>query len=140
MWEPKGKLVDSDSLGPLEPVEVLYEFGCEFLTYVARDRNDAPLLVHSLSVFNRTSRYVVSAVDSRILGELKAGRMDIYSALQQPRCWIADVVGDNSAHPPWRIHALHRVDFDAIPIDYLPRPGVMLTPDVQLLAHERPDN
>ena len=137
MWEPHGKLVDSESLGPLRPVEVLYEFEGEYLTYLAFDPNDEPLLVHNLCVFQRTSRYVVSAIDSRILAGLKAGRIDVYSALQQPRCWIADLVANDSAEPPWRIRALHRIEFEIIPGDHLPHPGTMLNPDLEPLFRLR---
>jgi hypothetical protein len=133
MWEPDGKLVDSESLGSLTPVEVLYEFEGEFLTYLASDRNGDPLLVHNLCVFDRTSRYLISVIDSRILAALKAGRIGVYSALQQPRCWIADLVASDTAELPWRIASLRRVEFEKIPGEYLPVPGTMLTPDLNPL-------
>ena len=109
---------------------MLYEFEGEPLTYLASDRNDDPLLVHNLCVFDRISRYVVSAIDSRILQGLRAGRTDIYSALQQPRCWIADLVASDTAESPWRIEVLYRIEFENIPGDHLPVPGTMLTPDL----------
>jgi hypothetical protein len=40
MWEPKGKVIESSSIGLLIPVEVLFKFAGENLTYVARDPND----------------------------------------------------------------------------------------------------
>lgn len=137
MWEPNGKLVDPEPLGSLRPVEVLYEFDGEYLTYLASDRNDDPLLVHNLCVFEGISRYVVSPIDSRILGDLKAGRIDVYSALQQPRCWVADLVPSEGAEPPWRIQSLYRVEFENLPGDHLPIPGTMLTPDLDPLFRIR---
>ena len=123
MWKPEGDLINQEALGLLKPVEVLYEFECEFLTFVALDPNDEPLLVHNLCVFERTSRYLVSAIDPRILHDLKTGRIDILTALRQPRCWIADVAEDAEVKSLWRI------DFDAVPADHLPSPGAMLTPE-----------
>ena len=130
MWEPKGKIIESTSIGSLKPIEPLFEFEGEFLTYVAHDSNDELLLVHNLCVSDGTSRYLVSPIDARILKDLKAGRLDIYSALRQPRCWIADLVADDSSKHPWRVHALYRIDFDSVPKDHLPRPGAMITPDL----------
>jgi hypothetical protein len=124
MWKPEGELINREALGRMEPAEVLYEFDCVFLTYVALDHDDNPLLVHNLCVFERTSRYLVSAVDSRILHDLKTGRIDIVTALRQPRCWIADLAGDAKVQSLWRI------DFDTVPADHLPRPGAMLTPEL----------
>jgi hypothetical protein len=95
------------------------------------------LLVHNLCVLGRTSRYIVSAVDARILADLKAGRIDVHSALQQPRCWIADLIASETADLPWRIESLYRVDFQNIPGDHLPVPGTMLTPDLDPLFRIR---
>ena len=103
MWEPRGKAIDRDSLGSLEPQEVLFEFEGEPLTFVVRDRDGELLLVHSLSVFNRISRYLVSPIDDRILGDLKAGRIDIRTGLRQSRCWVADIREDASVDALWRI-------------------------------------
>ena len=133
MWEPIGKLADLESLGLLRPVELLFEFEGEYLTYLTADPHGDLLLVHNLCVFDRTSRYVVSAIDSRILAGLKLGRIDLYSALQQPRCWIADLIADETGGSPWRIRSLYRVEFADVPSDHLPVPGAMLTPDLDPL-------
>ncbi|MBX6315083.1 MAG: hypothetical protein IRY99_19535 [Isosphaeraceae bacterium] len=124
-WEPEGNKIADGRLGSLEPVEVLFEFEGEPLTFVARDPDGGLLLLHDtilhdVMAFHRTTRYVVSAIDSRILGDLKAGRIDILTALRQPRCWVADVVGDGS------VKALWRVEFSSIPEKVLPRPGAMI--------------
>jgi hypothetical protein len=131
MWEPVGKALDPGRLGSLEPTEILYEFSGEPLTFVVRDPDAEPLLVHSLSVFDRTSRYLVSAVDARILRELKVGRIDLLIALRQPRCWIADVAEDASVKSLWRI------EFGSIPERVLPRPGAMLNPGLDPLFRIR---
>lgn len=122
MWEPKGNKIAEENLGSLEPAEVLYEFEGEPLTFVARDPDGAPLLLHDAMAFDRVTRYLVAAVDERILGDLKAGRIDILTALRQPRCWVADVAEDAS------VKALWRVEFSAIPENVLPRPGAMVNP------------
>jgi hypothetical protein len=130
MWEPKGKIIDSNVIGSLEPRDLLFEFEGEYLTFVADDPNDELLLVHNLCVSEGISRYLVAPIDARILGDLKAGRLDTYSALRQPRCWIADLVAADSSEHPWRIHALYHIEFDSVPKDHLPRPGAMITPDL----------
>lgn len=122
-WEPSGNKIAEDKLGPLVPVDVLFEFEGEPLVFVARDPDGDSLLLHNVTVFDRTTRYVISTIDSRILGDLKAGRIDILTALHQPRCWIADVADDA------KIKALWRVEFSSIPEKVLPKPGAMVNPD-----------
>jgi hypothetical protein len=56
MWEPRGKIIESTSIGTLNPVEVLFEFACEYLTFVAHEPNDDLLLVHNLSASKGISR------------------------------------------------------------------------------------
>jgi len=131
MWEPEGNRIGQDKLGSLEPREVLYEFEGEPLTFVADDPGGEALLLHSLVTFDRTSRYLVSAIDSRILGDLKAGRIDVLSALRQPRCWIADVAEDATIKTVWRI------EFALVPEKVLPRPGAMINPDLDPLFRLR---
>ena len=131
MWEPKGKSIDRESLGSLEPEEILFEFEGEPLTFVARDRDDGLLLVHSLSVFDRTSRYLVSPIDDRTLSDLKAGRIDIRAGLRQSRCWVADIGDDASVGSIWL------VKFESIPDEVLPRSGAMLTPELEPLFRIR---
>jgi hypothetical protein len=128
MWAPVGRKIQSSELGLIEPEEILFEFGGEPLTFVARDPSGDLLLAHSLCVFDRTSRYLVSAVDERILGDLKSGRLELRSALRQPRCWVVDVQEDAA------VRALWQVDFDSVPQDVLPRPGTMLTPELESLG------
>ena len=122
MWEPQGTKLGNDKLGSLKPREILYEYDGEPLTFISLDPDGEPVLVHSLATFDRTSRYLVSAIDGRILSDLKAGRMDILTGLRQSRCWIADLAEDAS------IKALWRVEFVSIPENVLPRPGAMLNP------------
>ena len=131
MWEPRGKTIDRDTLGSLEPREVLFEFEGEPLTFVARDRDGELLLVHSLSVFNRTSRYLVAPIDDRILDDLKAGRIDIRTGLMQSRCWVADIRENASVGSLW----LDK--FESIPGEVLPNSGAMLTPELEPLLRLR---
>ena len=136
MWDISGKSVDQDRLGALAPREILHEFGGEPLTFTADDPDGGLLLVHSLCVFDATSRYLVSPIDARLLKEMKAGRLDIHSALRQPRCWIVDLVAAD-AEPTWRVQSIHLIDFDAVPKDHLPRPGTMISPDLDPLFRIR---
>lgn len=124
MWEPEGNKIAEAELGSLEPGEVLFEYEGELLTFVARDMDGEALLLHNVMAFDRATRYVVAAIDARILGDLKAGRIDILTALRQPRCWVADVAEDAC------VKALWRVEFASIPEEVLPRPGAMVNPDL----------
>ena len=76
MWEPEGKQIGKDSLGKLIPTDVLFEFE-EPLTFVCLDGDGQPMLAHSLSDGDGVSRYLVVVTDARILGDLKAGRLDL---------------------------------------------------------------
>ncbi len=125
MWQPAGKALDRNDLGSLEPAEVLFEYDGEPLTFVAN--GPELLLVHSLCVFDRTSRYLVAGVDASILQNLKEGRIDILGALKQPRCWVADVAEDAAVRSIWQ------VDFSTVPEWVLPQPDVLLRPELDPL-------
>ena len=130
MWSPEGKLIAKDSLGALTLIEVLFEFE-EPLTFVCLDREGQPLLVHSLCAEAHLSRHLVSISDQRIIADLKAGRLDVLGALRQPRCWIVDF------GPGWELSALWLIPFDQVPKNVLPKPGAMLTPDLDPLFRLR---
>jgi hypothetical protein len=87
MWKPDGPLVAPDSLGSLEPVDVLFEYDCEPLTFVVHDPGGHLLLAHWLDFSDGTTRYLISAIDSQILNDLRSNRLDLQGALRQPRCW-----------------------------------------------------
>lgn len=123
MWKPMGNKIVAERLGLLEPEEVLYEFDEEPLTFIARDPEGGLLLLHNVMVLDRVARYLISAVDARILNDLKLGWIDTLTALRQPRCWVADVVEEGSVKTLWR------VEFSTIPENILPRPGAMVNPD-----------
>jgi hypothetical protein len=124
MWTPEGRETSAEALPSLAPTEVLFEYE-EPLTFVCPDRDGQWLLAHSLGAEAGTLRYLVAATDERILGDLKAGRVDILGALRQPRCWVADV------GPGWAVKRLWIIPFAKVPPDALPRPGVLLTPELE---------
>src|SRR5262245_54205628 len=123
MWEPKGTAIDAATLGELRPEEVLFEFE-EPLTFICRDRDGQLLLAHNLCAEGDVSRYLLVVTDQEFVDGLKAGRLDMLAALRQPRCWIVDF------GPGWRIKGLWLIAFDKIPKDHLPKPGAMLTPEL----------
>jgi hypothetical protein len=123
MWKPDGPLVAPDSLGSLEPVDVLFEYDCEPLTFVVHDPGGHLLLAHWLDFSDGTTRYLISAIDSQILNDLRSNRLDLQGALRQPRCWIADLRAQS-----WTIAALWHVNFESVPKEDLPEPGAMLNP------------
>jgi hypothetical protein len=123
-------MIEKDSLGALVPTETLFEFE-EPLTFVCRDRDEQMLLAHSLCAEGGGSRYLAAVTDSRIIDDLKAGRLDILGALRQPRCWIVDF------GPGWEIQLLWVIPFDKVPKEMLPRPGAMLSPELEPLFSVR---
>jgi hypothetical protein len=124
MWDPEAREIAVKTLPSFAPAEVLFEFE-EPLTFVCPDRDGQLLLAHSLSAEDGISRYLVVATDEQILGELKAGRIDLRGALRKPRCWIADV------GPAWAVKRLWIIPFTKVPPDLLPRPGALLTPELE---------
>jgi hypothetical protein len=126
MWVPEGTEIEKASLGEINPTEVLFEFE-QPLTFVCRDRDGQLMLAHSLSDEGGLSRYLVVVTDSRILEDLKAGRLDLLASLRQPRAWVADVGRG------WEVMRLWLIPFDKLPKDILPRPGAMVTPELDPL-------
>ena len=124
MWNPEGKEIPVETLPTLMPGEVLFEFE-EPLTFVCPDRDGQLLLAHNVNAEDGDSRYLVVATDERILGELKAGRVDLLGALRQPRCWIADV------GPGWAVKRLWVISFAKVPSEVLPRPDALLTRELE---------
>lgn len=120
MWTPSGERIGNYTLGFLAPLEILFEYEDEPLTFTCYDIDGSLILAHVLCTEGKNSRYLLSATDERIIGELKEGRLDIFSALRQPRCWIVDF------DPHMDILALWRISFEKVPKDHLPKPGVML--------------
>ena len=129
---PEGHHVDPDSLGPLWPKEVLFEYE-EPLTFVFGDREGRLLLAHQLSATGAVSRYLIVGTEQRVIDELKDGRLDLLGALRQPRCWLADI------GPDWKVEHLWLIPFDKIPRDLLPKPGSTLTPDLEFPVADNAD-
>ncbi len=130
MWEPNGKEIDTSALGDLHPEEVLFAFE-EPLTFTCRDRDGQMLLAHNLCAEGSVSRYLLVVTDQEFIDGLKAGRMDMLAALRQPRCWIVDFGRE------WEIKGLWLIASDKIPRDHLPKPGAMLTPELDPLFRLR---
>jgi hypothetical protein len=55
----------------------------------------------------------------------------LLGALRQPRCWIVDF------GPGWEIQQLWLMSFNKVPREMLPRPGAMLTPELEPLFRVR---
>lgn len=123
MWEPDGERIPADSWGKLTPDEILFEFE-EPLTFICRDPYGLPLLAHNLSAEDGLSRYLIVVSDSPLIEDLKSGHIDLLSALNQPRCLIADFGRE------WKIHDLWMIPFEKIPKRVLPKAGAMLSPDI----------
>ncbi len=71
------------------------------------------------------SRYVVVPTTTKILDSLRIGEISVFDALNQPRCWVCDILAGGDVGSCWR------VDFDSIPRDALPSAGNMLLPSLE---------
>jgi hypothetical protein len=133
MWEPVGEKMDAGSLGDLYPEEVLFAFE-EPLTFTCRDRHGRLLIGHSLCSQGTVSRYLLASAEPDIVDGLKDGRLDVLTALRQPRCWIVDF------GPGWETKGLWLITFDKIPKDHLPKAGAMINPCFDLAPKLRGPN
>ena len=124
MWKINGTTVAKERFAPFVPVEVLDEYDGPRI-FTIKDAEDELNLAYWSDQDQTVCRYVVVPTTVRILDALRQGRLSVYDALNQPRCWLCDVThhGDLSA--------CQRVEFEAIPCDSLPAIGTMLLPNLE---------
>ncbi|MBI4820297.1 MAG: hypothetical protein HY791_28790 [Deltaproteobacteria bacterium] len=122
-WPPVDarKAVDLAVVGPLLPIEVLYDFDgpCIFvartasetlvLAYLSEDLKDEHLL-----------RFVVSTTSDVTVSKLKTGLISVREALEMGSLWLVDL---DDRRAPKRAFA---VALGALPEDALPLAGTML--------------
>jgi hypothetical protein len=118
MWQIDDQFIEKTSIGSLEPIEVLFEVGCEAITYVSYGLNQELILVHILCVSGSTSRYLAVQIDNQTFEDLKNDRIYFFKPFKNKKCWIVDIVPDKLTQ--WRIENLFLVDFFSIPKKYLP--------------------
>jgi hypothetical protein len=124
MWKIKGKLADAERFVPFVAHEVLYEYdGPRIFTLV--DTGGELNLIYWSDNNERQDRFVVVPTSATIVASLRTGGASVFDALNQPRCWICDVLHDGNISQCWR------VNFEDIPRDALPAVGTLLLPSLE---------
>ncbi|HEX7375932.1 MAG TPA: hypothetical protein VF278_02415 [Pirellulales bacterium] len=124
MWKIRGKPTDAKRFLPFAPHEVLYDFdGPRIFTLL--DVDGEPNLVYWSDEDEKQSRFVIVPTAPGIVESIRTGGASVFDALNQPRCWICDVLHEG------RINACWRVNFEDIPRDALPALGTMLLPALE---------
>ena len=124
MWNIQGKSMDATRFQSFEPKEVLYEFDGPRIFTLAGSDGELNLAYWSDGDQN-SSRFVVVPTTTKILDFLRSGKMSVFDALNQPQCWVCDILVSGDVGNCWR------VDFDSIPRDALPAAGIMLLPSLE---------
>jgi hypothetical protein len=124
MWNISGQTVTKGRFEPFLPVEVLDDYdGPRIFTLKDAD-GDLNLACWSDGE-QGNSRYVVVPTTTKILDSLRSGELSVFDALNQPRCWVCDILASGDVGMCWR------VDFDSIPRDALPSAGTVLLPTLE---------
>lgn len=126
MWQIQGKAADISWLQPFDPVDVLYEFDGPRI-FTVHDADSELNLVYWSDEDGQICRYIVVPTSRKILESLRKGGISVFDALNQPRCWLCDIL------PTGEIFECQRVDFAEIPRDALPSIGTMLLPSLEPL-------
>lgn len=130
LWEPKGNSVESTFLGLLEPERVLFEYEGP-RSFLARDQSGELLFAHQCGESDDVWRYAVVPFSDALTAALEEGRLDLRTALEQPRLWLVDI-GQGG-----RIQRCVRSLLSDVPETCLPVLGVMLYPELEPLLTVR---
>jgi hypothetical protein len=126
MWEIAGPVLDAAKFLPFTPAEVLYDFDGPRV-FTLYDNEGELNLAYWSDEDDAVCRHVVVPTTPAIIAMLRKGRISLFDALNQPRCWLCDL-----GHPG-SLTRCQRVDFDAVPRDALPAIGTMLLPTLEPL-------
>lgn len=126
MWTVQGTDCDPSRFSPLCADEVLYEFDGPRI-FTAHDSDHALCLACWSDGDETLTRYIVAPSSARIVDSLRSGALTVADALDQPRCWVCDVLPDGSAA------RCTLVEFGEIPEDARPAVGTMLLPELEPL-------
>ena len=126
MWQIQGKTAEISRFQPFDPVDVFYEFDGPRI-FTVRDAENELNLAYWSDEDDQNCRYIVVPTSRKILESLHKGGISVFDALNQPRCWLCDIL------PTGEIAECRRVDFAEIPRDALPSIGTMLLPSLEPL-------
>ena len=119
MWNVQGKPAGAERFSPFVVRDVLYEFDGPRIFTLADSDGELNLACWSDEDENQ-SRFVIVPTAVSIIDSLRCGRQSVLDALNQPRCWVCEIVHCGEVNQCWRIN------FEDIPKDSLPTNGTML--------------
>lgn len=132
MWNINGTMVAKARFEPFIPVEVLDDYDGPRL-FTLEDAEGELNLAYWSDQDQAVCRYVVVPTTKKLLEALRTGRISVYDALDQPRCWLCDVTHEGV------LSACQRVEFEAVPRDSLPATDTMLLPNLEPLPTTLPN-
>jgi hypothetical protein len=125
LWPITSPEYPREVFGSCTPEEVLLEHD-QPLTFTFRDHYGRLLLAHLADEAQGRARYIVAAMNDRLIAQLKSGSLSIREALDQPATWVVEVdQGSGSVAVAW---SLSLAD---LPAGLLPGPHVLLYPDLE---------
>jgi hypothetical protein len=130
IWDPQGIELPTDYLGDLDIVDILVDFEGP-RSFLARDSVGAPLFAHQCGESSTVWRYAVVPFSDQLTDSLLNGRVDLYTALSQPRLWLVDI--DLTG----KVVRCVAASFEQLPETSRPQPGVTLYPEHEPLLSLR---
>ncbi len=115
----------------LEPVRVLYEFDGPRIFTVSSQSGDFLAYLSTESDSTSSARYILAPTGDAMVTALEEGTRTVFEALAQPWIWIVDVGFDGQVKQGWR------TSIGEIPAEMLPKPHVMLWPELEPLVSIR---
>lgn len=113
--------IDLELVGPMTPVEVLYDFEgpCIFTAHTAAETRVLAYLSEPLED-EGLLRFVVSTVSEATVSALKDGMVSVREALERGSLWLVDLGQDQVPRRAFAVRA------EQLPEDALPAPSTML--------------
>ena len=108
MWDISGQVVAKERFEPFLPVEVLDDYDGPRI-FTLKDADGELNLAYWSDGDQGNSRFVVVPTTMKVLDSLRTGEISILDALNQPRCWVCDILARGDVGNCWR------VDFGSIP-------------------------
>lgn len=124
LWDVQGTPIPENWLD-FQPVRVLYDYDGPKI-FTCRDITDQLCLAVQCSADRDTMRHIVVPFSESLEWQLTRGDINVRDVLlARPRMWVFDLNNQWIPVRCWRVRP------DDLPPRVLPKPGVMLWPDLQ---------
>ena len=123
MWPVIGVQLDTSWLD-MQPIRILYEFDGP-RAFTCQDNGDNLYLSYQVDEDERALRFLVVPFSKELERRLTTGMIDVWNALFQEEAWLFDL--DNQ----WQPSRAWKVNFEDLPQNAIPKPGVMLWSHLQ---------